>query len=93
MAGQNYPGKFYSVRSGLLPSSGTPGDVYRLTDTGETFIVLSTGQLWNMAGLLAPGSSPVVGPQGPKGDTGAQGDMGPQGPQGEMPTSIDAGTF
>jgi hypothetical protein len=93
MAGQNFPGKFYSVRSGLLPASGTPGDVYRLTDTGETFLVLSTGQLWNMAGLLTPYGSPVVGPQGPKGDKGDTGATGPQGPAGVIPNPIDAGTF
>jgi hypothetical protein len=82
----------YSVKR--PPSKGTQtGDIYFVTSTKQTFVVLGDGRLFDLAGLLQistgvvvgpqgePGQS-IVGPQGPKGDS-ITGPRGPQGPKGD----------
>jgi len=55
----------------LLPTSGTLGDLYVITSTGD-------GYFWNETSWQSIGTF-----RGPKGDTGATGPQGPQGPAGQ----------
>jgi hypothetical protein len=96
--------KLFSSKSSGLPSRGNPGDVYFTVDTGNVYLALGDGTLFNVNDLMAGGGAArVVGPQGeagprgeagPKGETGERGPagrdgrQGPQGPKGE--TGADA---
>ena len=88
----------YSVNqnNGGLPATGVPGDVYYETTSRMVYLVLSDNRLWNIAGLLTPYGTPVVGPQGPmgpSGDFGPQGPQGPAGPPGPLgPTGLEGAT-
>jgi len=85
----------YSVKT--LPSKGKElGDIYFCNATKETFVVLGSLQLFNMAGLLSGNPVAVVGPPGEKGLRGpagadAVGIQGERGTDGRSCTCTNRG--
>jgi hypothetical protein len=75
----------YSVKR--LPSKAKPtdkGDIYFETITKKTYVVLGSGELYDLAGLLTMQPQPCVGPQGEPGPVGPAGQnaVGKEGPRG-----------
>ena len=85
----------YSVKT--LPSKGKElGDIYFCNATKETFVVLGSLQLFNLAGLLSSSPVAVVGPQGERGLRGpagadAVGIQGERGTDGRSCTCTNQG--
>lgn len=83
--------RFIATQLVKLPSCGTPGDAYYAVDTKEVFLVIGSGNLVPLDGLLSVNPRGVVGPKGEQGEKGDKGDRGEQGPRGEKGTEGQQG--
>jgi hypothetical protein len=65
-------------RENLLPSKGTPGDVFYVSATKATYLTVNDGSLLNLSDLLS-GATPHVRCVGPAGEQGIPGRDGTPG--------------